>query len=1578
MEQANHSGSRLPALSRRIQEVLLSIIAFLLLSTISCILLVQMPPVQNYIKTQILKYVNEHYDQAIRVNSVSVDLVQGLRMDALILDHHQDTLLFAASLHIQGRYLLTGVIRKAINITKLEGDQVLVKLRKYPGETRSNLQVFLEKFKSVETSTSPVLLDIKNLNISDLSFSIDQDSLLAQSHFRRLAVRVDSMHLPSGYLNFRSVVLDEPIINIHLSKLQKSNDSAHTKQVDQNMPSTTPSFNFSFINCNKGSIRISQSVKQHIFELKEVHFTTTYLTWSEPLKKIEFLTLNALGNQDFKIQELHVLDMIADTTGASLRKLKLRTPKSHVELSGKVTCPSGRRFDCPADLWEGNLGISKGALHPADLRYLFGDHKLFRNFSPEATPPLTIQGDFRGTMRNFQVSGFRVQYGSNFSFAGSGRVRNIHAGSKALINFKCHTSNINSDFAFALLNNPSIPSSYSRLGTVNFNGYFDGFLSDFVAFGTFKTDLGVLSTDVKLALAKDIRQSTYSGSLYAKRFDLGKFLDIPNLGKLDASVNIVGGRGLTRESVEAQLTANLQQIEWDTISLATASFTGSINRGTFNGKLSLEDPRIQAELDGDLQTGEGFTGNLTTKVTHLDLTLFELKRPEAQISFSANVRFELVKNNVFNGFIDASDIAYSDSSHSVVIRELIFSQSDRGELRKMSLKSDFVTLEALGTYEYNELPAQVVAFLESKHPGLFSSWRPVPPSFDLKTWINGNIAIQDGHSLNEILQLEYSIDKLNCDINLNMRKGELDVRTSPFDVRYKNVIVRKAALKLTSSKNLSFDIHFDSLRNAKKLFAGTGILHADFASNEGLFKFDISDPLNKIRLASINVGANYSSDSLQLQVKDEALIFNNVPWKIHDRNIINFKQQQLTIRNFELSDSFHFISLRDFDRKGIVLETDGFSLQFVNDLLQSEKVKFYGIFNALITIPNLKDLTGSHGKISISDFTLNKSKFGTFVVGFSVPGLSLPWELNVHNQFQEHQVRGAGHINIPLSGKEYQYSPYDFSVTFNVVQFPLSFVENFIETVSGSTGGGDGSLRLYTENGKLNLEGRMLVAKASTFIDYLGVPVNMVRQNIEFKKRSIEFDSVILEDKLGNPLLANGALYHKNLKDWSIDMRVTSKYALVLDTDKNHGEDYYGYGIGSVDARFTGSFDLLQMDLICSTAKGSRIYLPMTTVSETERAEFVSFIQDGSDSIPRQFEKKDRVPLISGLNVLMQLGITEDAEVNVIFDELTGDVLRCRGRGNMLIKALRTGAFTVNGDFEIEQGQYLFTLYNFVNKPFTLTRGGLAVWTGDPYDANVNIEAVYEGLAAAPYLLLQEYISDNEVLTEEAKRRTQVKLKMMLTGSLLRPSIRFDLELPELTGSLKNYADNKIQYLKLNQEQFNQQVFGLLVLGTFLNSNNPWEGGLIGNIGTTTINTMSEMLSNQFSLFVTNVLNNALGESNFISGIDFNIGYDIDKTNVGGTDLNESEVVFSMKNRLWNDQWIITLGGNYKSNSQLLGTSYFNPESVIEWNTPVKGLKLRVYYRGDETIEGLKQKVGAGVSIRKEFDRLFGSSENYN
>ena len=65
-----------------------------------------------------------------------------------------------------------------------------------------------------------------------------------------------------------------------------------------------------------------------------------------------------------------------------------------------------------------------------------------------------------------------------------------------------------------------------------------------------------------------------------------------------------------------------------------------------------------------------------------------------------------------------------------------------------------------------------------------------------------------------------------------------------------------------------------------------------------------------------------------------------------------------------------------------------------------------------------------------------------------------------------------------------------------------------------------------------------------------------------------------------------------------------------------------------------------------------------------------------------------------------------------------------------------------------KRGEYLFTFINF-NKPFTIKRGGLIQWKGDPLNAEIDLEASYGGLYTS-MRFLAEYLNDEKLLRKLA------------------------------------------------------------------------------------------------------------------------------------------------------------------------------------------------------------------------------------
>ena len=190
------------------------------------------------------------------------------------------------------------------------------------------------------------------------------------------------------------------------------------------------------------------------------------------------------------------------------------------------------------------------------------------------------------------------------------------------------------------------------------------------------------------------------------------------------------------------------------------------------------------------------------------------------------------------------------------------------------------------------------------------------------------------------------------------------------------------------------------------------------------------------------------------------------------------------------------------------------------------------------------------------------------------------------------------------------------------------------------------------------------------------------------------------------------------------------------------------------------------------------------------------------------------------------------------------------------------------------------------------------------------------------------------------------------------------MSFPDLTGEMKGYTDSKLRTLKSDENELNRQVFGLLVINGFLPSESALQGGALTTGG---INTITEFLSNQLSIYLTDFL------SNYIKGIDVDIGYGryqyqtIDYSATG----DEFSGRFSLP--VFNDK--ASISGEIGVERSLIagGASgiYVTGDFVIEYYiSKDRRFKLRAYNSTDQVLEGRRTKTGIGLSYRREFDSL--------
>jgi len=363
--------------------------------------------------------------------------------------------------------------------------------------------------------------------------------------------------------------------------------------------------------------------------------------------------------------------------------------------------------------------------------------------------------------------------------------------------------------------------------------------------------------------------------------------------------------------------------------------------------------------------------------------------------------------------------------------------------------------------------------------------------------------------------------------------------------------------------------------------------------------------------------------------------------------------------------------------------------------------------------------------------------------------------------------------------------------------------------------------------------------------------------------------------------------------------------------------------------------------------------MPLNTSETVSDYSFVTFVQpDTSETSQSQNVNKIHFqPASTGIELNFDLEVTPDAEIQLIFDEKVGDVMKGRGSGNLNINLDRKGNLGISGDYIIENGDYLFTLGNILNKPFSVENGGKVTFSGDVDNAEIDIKAIYR-LKASLYEVLQD---------ERFNERIPVECQILLTGKLFNPLVGFNIELPSADEERKAYLNNVIT----TEEELSRQFLYLLVMNSFYSDPNriSLTGGSPGAApaGTTGTSAMAvtttEMLSHQLSNWLSQISN------------DFDIGF---VYRPGYKDINAQEVEVALSTQLLNDR--VTINGNFdvRGAEDRTGTSdKITGDFDIEYKLTEK-IRFKFFNRFNNpyTGKGAPYTQGFGLFFKEDFDKF--------
>jgi hypothetical protein len=1642
---------------RVVRFVLWSAFTILLLFTLFALAL-RVPTVQNWILDKTTTFLSKELKTTVKIESFSLDFFDELSIHNLYIGNQnapKDTLLNVGALRVDVNYL-----DLAWGIVQLDyvglGD-VTFRWRRDEGQYDDNFQFIIDYFDPPKppTGKSPPTPDIRfaRIHLRDIDF-IKDDKVHGQRIDCQLVaadIHTNIMNLPNKILDLRSVEVHKPNFQITETNSkpmpprpprfvnQKPKDSTATaaEGTPQYMehpdafgktvsaakkPEKAFRFSIGAVAIEDGKFRMENFFRapkllypdslldlDH-FKVADINaYIHNFLfTKEEYTGVVDGISFNEASG--FKLTQLSVGDAKVTPAKTELFGLQIITPYSAIGDTFIMSYPKGYL----SFLDFNNQVEMDGRIHASQV--LMNDIMTFAPlletnafFRQNRYKNARIEATVKGIVNKLDVQPFDIELGEGFAAKGTFRSRDLSKAEGTMLNLKLENLQTSMASLRQLVPDFKPPATFDQLGTLNFQGRFDGFTNSFVTEGKLQTALGNAAMNLQLQPDTDSVTAFYSGDLALDQFNLGAFTQNSDLGKVSLKTVIQRGRGVNLEKLNMDLVATVDNFQFKNYDYKNLKLSGNLSQKQFNGQFESRDPNVDFTFDGIVNFAAAipifrFESDIR-QVNFLNLNLLK-----QDIAASGKLKLDLTGNNIGDmaGTINARNLLitkdktekYALDSLSVLSRfDDVSNVGIMSRSHLFSVQSDILKGEIQGIFNFEDMPTAFRQLFEKYHPrfaadmGLsllaggplsintFSSGFSLPqyPNMALSPFVKPHVFNFKVDILNSKNWTKFFDNKLDTLRNINL-KGDFDNTSDTYNWGistnethfYDNIkIVEFATTGHAKKEVIEWDAKtYNVVVGGKQDFKD--ITFSNFVVGDtievGLTSHNFSTAL-QLDTVELNALVSRADSSYRIsfgtQQGSRLKIFGDF-WDIDRDNFFLISKNAIKIEGFELNNDDRNIQLRSYGKRGLSAFLNNFEIGFVNRFMDDDRFTLGGKYRVFAGVEDIFKVE-NFGVIAMLDtFMVKGENRGLLRVDAIGTNLKSPIKTTVSLTTDTSKVNIDG-FYYPSSYETHPENSLDMSLVLE--NLPFKTLKLLItEGASDFKGKADANVHVEGKVTELNTTGAVRLRNVGVTVDYLKLPLLVKDETVKITNTSFDATGGKIYDPLGNVATVYGGLTHKRFLDFGLNVRVQSKNFMFMNTNRDDNPLFYGKGVGAGDVQF--SRDFLQTDLkIRATAgKGTNITFPFSSEQTASDVGFVVFKnknQPNTEGSVKTVEIKE----LRGLAVDMELSMTPDAEVNLIFDEVAGDNIKSRGTGDLQIKIPRGGNVGMTGEYRIEQGDYLFTLLRVINKKFAIKRGGTIRWNGTPFDATMNLDAEYN-VTTAPYNFIAQYISTTNSggstgsLESESRKPTPIALNLNLTGQMLKPDINFNMAFPNLQGQMKGYVESKLSVLRQDQNELNRQVFGLIALGGFLPSNSAVIGGDVLRSGG--LNTATETVSNILSTLLNKLV------SEYITGLDVQFGYNEYQYDVASAGSGGRQ--FRLRGSYAIDDKFTVSGGVDVENlqNQATGSNVFvGGDIIVDYSfSEDRRLKLRFSYTRDRVFEGQRDKPAVGLRFRQEFDSL--------
>lgn len=1098
-----------------------------------------------------------------------------------------------------------------------------------------------------------------------------------------------------------------------------------------------------------------------------------------------------------------------------------------------------------------NANLKNTIIYPEDLA-------LFAPAVKQFPLPIIINGDFLGRINNFKFSNMELKTG-NTLLQGSASMDGLPDFNETFIVLNLKNSTLHfSDLDF--LFNENTEKRLVPIGSVSMNGEFLGYPTDFVAKGEFSNPLGRITSDINLKVnEKDFEKSIYRGQISMTDFNLGQYFNDTLTYQKVSLEGKISGSGFTQRTANFELVGKIKSIGINRYNYKNITTDGRFSSQFFNGDISINDPNVQATAKGSIDLrGNVSKIKIQAILDTVNLDKINIAKKKFFIHANVDINMEGLKLDSLSGNAHIIKLNMNYDNQWLALDDITLDASRVSKQRALHLQSDLLDIKAEGDFYFSKLFGDLRVLFREFYLNIknekdrtdlyYANKASEPEAYEA----NFHVTLKEIKPLAAIFKLDLEVGK-NTEIEGKFTSGRttlIHVFTTVDSLKYQNIFLADTEIEVNASKisDSTQALAMAYVSSSKQQFGNiqTKNLITEAIWNKDHIDFDVSlDQQTRDNYLRLYGSVDFKdSTRIQLLPTSKVQLLEKI-WSIDPENSISLKGKEWSFLHNRWSNDEQSVTITgqisEDPTKKITLFVQNFNLATINSISQRE---LSGLVNAEVTMANVYTQATVQNEINIHEL-----KVDNFLIG-NITGNNV-WSTTEKKFMIEFLIDREGKKIINCTG---YYNPSDKKSPLNIsakldkahLKIAEPFIDEILSNIDGTISG------TYTVTGTLNqplLNGTGKIEDGQVMVNYLKT-IYQLTGAIELKPNAIAFNNIELTDAFRNIGKLSGEITHRNFRQMYINLSASYENFQLLNTSARDNSLFYGQGYASGDVYFSGPINNLKITANASTKKNTRIFIPMAGGTSIQRKEYINFVNFSDStyksSLATDVNKKIN---LTGVSFDLNLDITPDAYCEIIFDIKAGDIIHGRGNGRIKLQLDTKGEFNMFGPIVFNEGGYNFTLYDIINKEFSIEPGSSISWYGDPYQGTMNINATYDQLASFLPILDDPSLSN----VSQLRRKYPVQVLLELEGPMLSPQISFDIIAKDLPKSVPTegapimLSDRFIAFKnRLDEQELKRQVFSLIVLRRF----SPLESF---NTSGSIASSVSELFSNQLSYWMSQV-----------------------------------------------------------------------------------------------------------------------------